>query len=120
MPNPTTPARPEQVKVGWKVYRVIWENALWALDSGYNGRIDYRECTITVCEDRPDNDVACTFWHEVEHAILNYFDRLNAANEKPLDREQAVEWTAEGTMMVWRDNPEAFDWWVAMVKSEAS
>jgi hypothetical protein len=90
-------------------YKVKWTDTD---DAGGDklGWCDFSTLTIYVAEDQPRTALANTFLHEVIHAI-NYGMGISSADEENLTNR-----LANGLCATWRENPEAFKWWAALLR----
>ncbi len=104
-------SRPERVRVGAYYYDIIWRDNKWSELCDYQGKCSPRDRVIEINGEMPADCIACTFAHEVSHALEWHYKRWD-----DVDSEVAATINGEGMVMFWRDNPEVFEWWVAIVK----
>jgi uncharacterized protein YjaZ len=102
--------RPETVRVGPVNYSVVWQDNHWSKLTDQAGRCIPRENRIEINGELPTDQVACTFTHEVFHALEWHYKRWD-----DVDSEVGACLCGEGMVMFWRDNPEVFKWWQSLI-----
>jgi hypothetical protein len=107
--------RPTKVKVGALDYEIRWHDKDWHDSTNCRGEIVFPQQRINLADDLPPQELASTFLHEVIHAILQHYDRAGDNRDIPISRENVCEYCSYGIQMVWRDNPEAFEWWQGLI-----
>jgi hypothetical protein len=102
------------VKVGALDYKIEWVGDEWEWSHG-----KWAECVtdwqiIRITSRMGAHRTACTFAHEVYHALSATYRCFNKVQP-----EQAADIASYGMVQFWRDNPEAFEWWSALVRGES-
>jgi hypothetical protein len=102
---------PKKVRIGPLDYEVRWEDEPWRRTARGIAAEDelYQILHLPSCV--PPTGIACLFLHEVMHSIL-----WTDGNRTTLDQEQVCDCVGYHLTDFWRDNPEAFEWWIGLVK----
>jgi len=103
---------PNKLKIGHLDYDIKWVGDDWIAESNRTGEINYVKQEIKIAETLKPEKLADTFLHEIIHAIITHFSRISTT---PIARELISEYCAAGLVMVWRDNPAAFEWWSSLI-----
>jgi hypothetical protein len=106
--------RPTRLKIGNLWYDIEYVGHDWIVKTDRTGEISYVEQRITVADCLKPEKLADTFLHEIIHALTHHYSRIS---DEPIKREDVAEWVGSGLVMVWQDNPQAFEWWSSIVKS---
>lgn len=98
-------ARPTQVKVGWRTYKIL----AWAHDeahsAGYVGQTRHTIGDIRVDFTMAAQTLGATLLHEILHAISCVWTIEDSDKE-----ERRIQLLENGLATVWRDNPEVMAW----------
>jgi hypothetical protein len=108
--------RPDRVRVGPLTYRIVWESRAWCEQVNTVGMHMIPEQEIHIWADMPVDRLPCCFLHEVMHGIL--WLRADQRNCTSYEEESAINGASYDIVMFWRDNPDAFEWWIALVRGE--
>jgi hypothetical protein len=100
-----------KVKVYGLDYDVVWEPLEWEIGQHLFGQCEPDVCKIHISERCEGYRLACVFAHEVCHALAAWVGCYTEA-----DCEQVANIGSYDTVAFWRDNPEAFEWWISLIK----
>ena len=116
MGRQTKVRRPERVKIGPLWFDIVWVAGRYEIVRGENviGQIDWTEKRIRLLDGLSAAETACNFMHEAMHGILEAV--LHAKQSYP--PEEIADYGSYGVVQFWQDNPEAFDWWIGLVRGE--
>jgi hypothetical protein len=103
--------RPTKLKVGPLDYTLIWESVDWEVGAQRFGECSPNICEIRITERCSGYRLACIFAHEVAHALAS----MDGCYEQA-DAEEIADVASYSMVAFWRDNPDAFDWWISLVK----
>lgn len=107
---PSVPDRPSKVKIGTLDYTIEWKSAEWEMEEKAFGQCTTDRETIRISERLTGYRLASVFSHEVAHALAYHFNCYDK-----VDPEQACDIASYGMVMFWRDNPDAFIWWIDLI-----
>jgi hypothetical protein len=99
------------MRIGALDYVVLWEPVDWEIGQRLFGQCVPDSCEIHISERCVGHRLACVFAHEVAHAMAAWEGCYDKA-----DCEEIAYLASYSMVMFWRDNPEAFDWWISLVK----
>lgn len=101
--------KPVRVKVGPFDYSVAW----CELQRNEECVGLHQQLPLLLSFDRhlPDSLLAVTFVHEVLHALY----AIEHKPEEALPHEQQADLYSAGLTAFWRDNPQTFKWWGALI-----
>jgi len=105
--------RPTRIRIGALDYEIRWKDTVdCALTESHGDCLSDEQIICVKAADKPDR-MACTFGHEIAHAIHCHF---YPGIHDGFNNEHLAHVCGEGLVMVWRDNPEVFRWWVSLVE----
>jgi hypothetical protein len=107
---------PSKLKIGPLTYTFKWGDEAWIRATGHMGQCDNDLQVITIHENLRLDQTACTFLHEVAHAVMYAGCWING--EDTYKEENCCDIASYGLVQVWRDNPEAFAWLQGLIKGE--
>lgn len=109
MGKPSTNWKPARVKIGPFDYTIRWYDRPEEDREARYGYTDHNELEIGVSDRLQKVRKADTFLHEVIHALWY----ILALDKEATEEEVATKYGV-GLTMVFRDNPELFQWWLAL------
>lgn len=107
--------RPTSIRIGALTYIIEWWDRK---DSDLNKRfaeVDLNNSVIRIAQCYNPDRIAGAFVHEIMHALAYHFGEITEDGALKFDEEHLSNYGGYGLLMVWRDNPEVFDWYVQMV-----
>jgi hypothetical protein len=95
---------PEQVKIGWRNYKVE-QGEHRAADNGGDlyGEIQYEKSNIFLYDKLPEDEKCVTLLHEILHGIFYI-----TGHKDLRENESIIECISENLYQIIRDNPEMF------------
>jgi hypothetical protein len=108
--------RPTRVKCGPLWYAVKWQGEEWDRTNGeHPGMCDNKLQIISVHEHMAPEKTACTFAHEVAHAIMFAGCWRNTAMDSYTE-EMVCDVASYTMVQFWQENPDVFDWWIRLIE----
>jgi hypothetical protein len=108
--------RPTSIRIGALTYTIEWWDRKDEKITERFAEIDYVDSVIRVSYYRPADRVVASLIHEVMHALAyHYRVTVPDGGDLAFNSEDLADYGGYGLLMVWRDNPEVFDWYVRMV-----
>ena len=101
--------RPKSVQIGAFSYLLDWKPGPPDIDGEW-GHLDTCAGVIVMRESIPSQRIAATFIHEVTHAGLDAMGYGKRFDEEAMAVFSGLFWP-----MFWRDNLDAFAWWIGLL-----
>jgi hypothetical protein len=105
---------PTRLRIGPLTYHVRFGDEDWYRSNGeHMGQCDNLTQTLTIKAKLSPDHTACTFLHEITHAVM--YAGCWIADNNLYDDESVCNIASYGLVQVWRDNPTAFEWLQEMI-----
>lgn len=106
---------PTNVRIGAITFRVEPVDEAWERSANACAQSDMKLSVIRLNPDHAPDRLACQFVHEVFHALAWYFEH---EVDNKIGIEAAANTAGYGLAMFWKDNPEAFRWWLGLMRGD--